>query len=118
MPEYFNPKELKHRGDSVVHGGVAYVSGVVPPDNTLTIEAQCRDALAEVDRRLEMAGADKSQLLSATIWMVDVNRDVSAFNAVWNEWLAPGREPARACVGAELQGGALFEVAVIAAVKG
>ncbi|MBN9438230.1 RidA family protein [Bosea sp. (in: a-proteobacteria)] len=114
-PTYLNPKGLKHRSDTVVFNGVAYVSGVVPADNSVTIADQTRQALAQIDERLAAAGTDKSRLLSATIWMHDVNRDVAAFNEAWNSWLVARREPARACVQATLQGGAQLEISVIAA---
>lgn len=114
-PRYINPKNLKHRSDTVVFNGVAYVSGVVPSDNTLPVAEQTRQALQEIDARLAEAGTDKTRLLSATIWMLDVNRDVAELNGVWNDWLAPGRLPARACVESVLQGGALLEISVISA---
>lgn len=114
-PRYINPQNLRHRSDTVVFNGVAYVSGVVPADNALPVAEQTRQALEQIDRRLAEAGTDRSRLLSATIWMQDVNRDVGEFNKAWNAWLAPGRQPARACVQAGLQGGAMLEVAVVAA---
>jgi enamine deaminase RidA (YjgF/YER057c/UK114 family) len=114
-PLYINPKNIKHRSDTVVFNGVAYVSGVVPSDNTASIADQTSQALAQIDARLAQAGTDKSMLLSATIWMEDVNRDVAELNGAWTAWLVSGRHPARACVEAKLQGGALLEISVIAA---
>ncbi|MFV0514669.1 MAG: RidA family protein [Jhaorihella sp.] len=114
-PHYINPQNLRHRSDTVVFNGVAYVSGVVPGDNALPVTEQTWQALEQIDRRLAEAGTDRSRLLSATIWMQDVNRDIGRFNEAWNAWLAPGRQPARACVQAVLQGGAILEVAVVAA---
>jgi enamine deaminase RidA (YjgF/YER057c/UK114 family) len=113
---YQNPGNFKHRSDTVIHNGVAYVSGAVPADTSLDIRGQVAQVLAELDQRLARAGTDKSNLLSATIWLTEVNRDVAAFNEVWNAWVVPGRLPARACVQAALQVGALVEVAIIAAV--
>ncbi|MEY9178880.1 enamine deaminase RidA (YjgF/YER057c/UK114 family) [Bradyrhizobium sp. USDA 326] len=113
---YQNPGGFKHRADTVIFNGVAYVSGAVPSDNSLDIRAQTAQVLTELDERLARAGTDKSNLLSATIWLTDVNHDVAAFNEIWNTWVVSGREPARACIQAALQSGALVEVAVIAAV--
>ncbi|MFE1602160.1 Rid family hydrolase [Methylobacterium sp. ID0610] len=62
------------------------------------------------------AGTDKANILSAPIWLTDVNGDVAAVNAVWNAWLVPGRQPARACVQAGLRAGATVEIAIVAAV--
>ncbi len=113
---YSNPGNLKHRSDVVVHNGVAYVAGAVPADVGQDMRGQTEQVLAQIDARLAAVGSDKGKLLSATIWLVDVNGDVADFNAVWNAWVVPGRLPARACVQAELQVGARVEVAVIAAV--
>jgi enamine deaminase RidA (YjgF/YER057c/UK114 family) len=116
MTLHINPAKLQHRSDAVIHRGVVHVSGAIPSDVSQDIRGQTAQVLAELDRRLAAAGTDKSKLLSATIWLVDVNRDVQALNEVWNAWLVPGREPARATVGAELQLGAGLEIAVIAAI--
>ncbi len=114
-PKYINPKNLQHRSDVAVWNGVAYVAGIVPPDNALPVAEQTAQALAVIDGHLAAAGTDKSRLLSATIHMADVNRDVAGFNSAWNAWLAPGRLPVRTCIGAELQVGALLEITVLAA---
>lgn len=113
---YHNPGNFKHRSDTVVHNHVAYVAGTVPADSSTDFRAQVVQVLAEIDRRLALAGTDKSNLLTATIWLVDVNRDIAVFNEVWNAWVVPGRLPARAGVQSALQQGALVEVGVTAAV--
>ena len=113
---YHTPGNFRHRSDSVVANGIAYVSGTVPSDPSLDIKGQTGQVLEALDKRLAQAGTDKGNLLSATIWLADVNGDVAAFNEVWNAWVVPGRLPARACVEATLQAGARVEIAVIAAV--
>ncbi|RTZ47831.1 RidA family protein [Candidimonas sp. SYP-B2681] len=113
---YKNSANLKHRSDSVIHNGIAYVSGAIPSDSSVDIITQSQQVLAELDARLAEAGSGKDKILSATIWMLDVNRDVGAFNTVWNQWVVPGRVPARSCVQAVLQQGALLEVAIVAAI--
>jgi enamine deaminase RidA (YjgF/YER057c/UK114 family) len=114
-PQHINPKNLSHRSDVTVWNGVAYVAGIIPPDNSLSIAEQTAEALAIIDGHLAAAGTDKSRLLTALIHMTDVNRDVAEFNAAWSAWLTPGRLPIRTCVEAGLQGGAYFEVTVTAA---
>ena len=96
--------------------GVAYVAGAMPPDGSKDIAEQTSQVLAQLDQRLKSAGTDKSKLLFAMVWLVDVNRDVAAFNKVWNEWLGSGPKPARACVQSALQGTGAMEVALLAAV--
>jgi len=117
-PKYCNAKDLKHRSDVAVWNGVAYVAGIVPPDNTLPVAEQTAQVLDVIDAHLAAAGTDKSRLLTATIHMADVDRDVAALNGAWTAWLTPGRLPVRTCVGAALQGGALLEITVTAAVPG
>ena len=113
---YINPNNLPHRSEAVIHGGIAYLSGVIPSDASVDITAQTQQVLAKIDERLAEVGSRKDRILSVTIWMKDVNRDVGAFNAVWNHWVVPGRLPARSCLEATLQQNALLEIAVVAAV--
>jgi enamine deaminase RidA (YjgF/YER057c/UK114 family) len=115
-PTYVNPQNLKHRSDSVSFNGIVYVSGVLAQAGKDCAE-QVRQVLADLDLRLKEAGTDKSNLLSATIYLANVNRDVSTLNPIWSDWLAPGCLPARACIQATLQGDGLLEVSVIARVK-
>lgn len=110
---YLNPQGLRHRSDAVIHGGVAYLAGVVANQGS-DITTQTQDVLATIDQQLALAGTDKSRLLTATIWLTDLT-NVKAFNAVWTDWVAPSGLPARACVQAGLQGDTLLEIVVTAA---
>ncbi|PSH60875.1 RidA family protein [Phyllobacterium sophorae] len=114
--KYFDSGKFLHRSDAVVFNGVVYVSGIKSPNKSSSVAEQTKDILAEIDRRLNEVGSDKARLLSATIWMHDVVRDVAELNSIWNAWLVPGRRPARSCVQSTLQGGSMLEIAVIAAV--
>jgi len=51
--------------------------------------------LAQIDDLLFEAGTDKTKILSATIYLPDMN-DFAAMNAVWEKWVAAGTAPARA----------------------
>ena len=57
--------------------------------------------LGQIDGLLAQAGSDKSQILSATIYLADIG-DFAAMNAVWDQWVVPGHTPARATVQAKL----------------
>ena len=50
---------------------------------------------------LAQAGTDKSQLLTAQIWLSDITT-FDEMNAVWDDWVSPDNPPARACVEATL----------------
>ncbi|SEM81089.1 Enamine deaminase RidA, house cleaning of reactive enamine intermediates, YjgF/YER057c/UK114 family [Loktanella fryxellensis] len=78
---------------AVVHGGIAYLAGQVgAPGETVT--AQTTEVLAQIDRLLALAGTDKSQILTAQIWLADM-ADFAEMNAVWDEWVSQGNAPAR-----------------------
>ncbi len=59
----------------VVHNGIAYLSGVTANDTTTGVMAQTSDVLGKIDAYLELAGTDKSRLLSVQIWLRDIDRD-------------------------------------------
>lgn len=102
---------------AVVHGGLVFLPGVVPGDNppSLDIAEQAKMTLDKVEKQLAEAGSAKEQLLSATVYLRDIN-DFAGFNAVWNAWIAPGNPPARTCVQACMsRQNNLCEVTVIAA---
>lgn len=111
-----NPENLKHRSDTVIYNGLAFVSGALASDTSADIAGQTAQVLAQLDERLSRAGTDKGNILSATIWLTDVDGDVATVNRAWNAWVVPGRLPARACVQAGLQRGAKIEIALVAAV--
>mmetsp|Transcript_26107 Transcript_26107/g.38644 ORF Transcript_26107/g.38644 Transcript_26107/m.38644 type:complete len:129 (+) Transcript_26107:123-509(+) len=80
---------------TVVHNGIVYISGQV--DATASdIEGQTKDVLSKVDKLLGEAGTDKANLLTASIWVKDIETDFKGMNSVWNQWLDPDNKPVRA----------------------
>jgi enamine deaminase RidA (YjgF/YER057c/UK114 family) len=55
---------------AVVHGNVAYFAGITPNPIVGDIKTQTAQVLRRVDELLELAGTDKSQLLSAQVHLV------------------------------------------------
>ncbi|WP_210642757.1 RidA family protein [Pseudomonas sp. Tri1] len=99
----------------VSHGDLLYLSGQVPTDLQSGIEEQTRQVLAKIEALLALAGSDKGQLLSAQIWLKDIDRDFALMNSVWDAWLPTGSAPARATVQANLaRPDVLVEIMVIA----
>jgi enamine deaminase RidA (YjgF/YER057c/UK114 family) len=101
---------------AVKHGGVVYTAGQVaqraPGDS---VAEQTRDVLARIDELLSEAGTDKSKLLSATIWLVDM-ANFNEMNEVWDAWVDPQNTPCRACVESRLAAPQFtVEIAVVAA---
>lgn len=82
----------------VKHNGIAYIGGIVADDDSLDMAGQTREVLKKLDAYLREAGSDRSRLLSATIFITDMNVK-PAMDAVWKEWLAPKDLPARATIG-------------------
>lgn len=101
---------------AVVHGDTVYLAGQVAQGAAgKSVTEQTRDILARIDALLAEAGSDKTKLLSATIWLVDIG-SFAEMNAVWDAWVAPGHTPARACVESRLAAPQFtVEIGIIAA---
>jgi enamine deaminase RidA (YjgF/YER057c/UK114 family) len=109
-------KETKQRMSRIViHQGVIYLCGQVCADATQSIEHQTQTMLNKVDQLLVDAGSDKQHMLSATIYIKDM-QDFAAMNTIWDNWVPEGYAPARACVQASMaRPELLVEVSVVAA---
>ena len=80
------------------HGSIVYVAGITANPRRLgDIKEQTRDVLARIDSLLSQAGTDKSKLLTAQVWLTDMNL-FSDHNDAWNEWVDPRNAPVRACL--------------------
>ena len=100
----------------VSYGGLLYLAGQVPADLTAGIEEQTRQVLEKIDALLALAGSDKNKLLSAQIWLKNIDRDFAVMNTVWDAWLPNDGAPARATVQADLANpDVLVEIMVTAA---
>ena len=98
----------------VEHNGTVYVGGTTCDDESLDMAGQTREILAKLDRYLAEAGTDKSKLLTASIFVIDLGKKPE-MDAVWKEWLAPENLPTRATVGvADLGGDTMIEIVVSA----
>jgi enamine deaminase RidA (YjgF/YER057c/UK114 family) len=102
--------------EACVHNGVAYLSGQLADDTSEGFVSQFSQTLAAIDRALAMVGSDKSQLLTATIYMKDLTY-MPELNAAWEAWLPIGSAPGRTTIQAEMvDPNCLVEITVIAAV--
>lgn len=100
----------------VTHNGTVYLAGQVGDDMNAGIEQQAREALANIERLLDLAGTDKTRLLSVTIYLKDIDAHFQGMNQVWDTWLPKGVAPARATVEAKLcEPEILVELSVVAA---
>lgn len=102
--------------EMAVHSGTVYLAGQVADDATQDIGGQTRQVLAAVDALLARAGSDKSRILMAQIFLVDL-ADFDGMNTVWDAWVSVGHTPPRATVQAQLaKPGWKIEMVVTAAV--
>lgn len=100
---------------AVTFGELVFLSGQVPGDAT-DAGGQTAQVLAKIDALLAEAGSDKDHLLSATIYLKNIDQDFAAMNEVWSAWLSPGQAPSRTTLQAALaRAQVLVEISVIAA---
>jgi 2-iminobutanoate/2-iminopropanoate deaminase len=108
-----------HYSQAVIANGLVFVAGQLPivpragKEIPVGIEAQTRQALANVAAVLEAAGSSLNKLVSVTIYVSDIG-DWPSVNRIYAEALGDHR-PARAvAVSPQLHFGALVEIQAIA----
>jgi len=83
---------------AVIHNGTVYLAGQVASGRAgASVADQAKDILGRIDALLAAAGTDKTRLLTATVWLVDM-ASFPEMNGIWDAWVAPGATPARATV--------------------
>lgn len=101
----------------VEHNGTLYLTGRTCKDAP-DIAGQTRGLLRIIEDTLERHHSDKGHILFCQVFLKDIIRDFAGMNAVWEEWVEKGREPARATVQAKMASEeSLVEIVVTAAVK-
>jgi enamine deaminase RidA (YjgF/YER057c/UK114 family) len=78
-----------------------FLAGQVAPDPSGSVVSQTRQVLGEIDRLLAAAGSSKERIVSATIYLKDID-SFGEMNKAWEAWVAPDAKPARATVEAKL----------------
>ncbi len=105
----------KRLSQASIHGNTVYLAGQVPDEYSGDVKTQTKQVLDKIDALLKEAGTDKNNILSATVWLPNIN-DRDAMNTIWDAWV-PEVGPARACVESKLADPAIkVEIAVIAAI--
>ena len=102
--------------------GWVFVTGQMPFTGTATtspyprgIEAQTRQVMENLKRVLAGCKLGLKDVVAARIFLTHFERDYERMNAVYAEYFAPGRRPARTCVGVTaLARGARVEIDLIA----
>ena len=83
----------------VEYNGVLNFAGLVSEKESF--EDQLKDILAKFEERLEVAGSDKSRVLSALIILKDMQY-FGELNEIWEAWLSGYGTPTRATFKGEL----------------
>lgn len=102
--------------EAVIHNDVVYYTSV-PANLVANAYEQTKSALSEIDNILARVNSDKSQILDATIFLVD-KADFAAMNRAWDEWVVKGHAPVRCTVQSGLMNDSYkVEIKIVAAVK-
>jgi enamine deaminase RidA (YjgF/YER057c/UK114 family) len=116
MPNIQRYESTPRLSRAVVHNGVVYLAGVTSAVRDGDITVQTQSVLDIVEARLASVGSSKQKILSAQIWLKDIDAHFAAMNAVWEDWLPTNCSPARATCEAKLASpNLLIEIVVIAA---
>jgi 2-iminobutanoate/2-iminopropanoate deaminase len=102
--------------------GWVFVTGQLPfPGGSSTapypegVEAQTRQVMENLKRVLAGCGLGLEQVVSARVFLAHFDQDYERMNAVYAAYFAPGKRPARTCVGVTaLARGARVEIDLIA----
>ena len=87
---------------AVIHGDKVYLAGFVAEKTRgASVREQTAEILADIEATLAEAGTDKTRLLKANIWLVDMST-FAEMNAAWDAWVVAGQTPARATVESKL----------------
>ena len=102
------------RSRATIHDRRVYTVATAP-DTNQNLAGQTAQTLAALDRNLADAGTDKSRVLTATVYVVDI-AEKDEMDAVWCDWIGPAENwPQRACVCTGLAGDTLVEITLVAA---
>jgi reactive intermediate/imine deaminase len=103
-------------------GGWLFVTGQMPTDPNDDaaplpdgIEAQTRRVMENLKLVLGGAGSALDRVVFARVYLTHFERDYAAMNAIYQGYFAPGKLPARTCIGVTaLARGALVEIDLLA----
>ncbi len=96
--------------------GMVHLCGQFSTDLELGVQAQSLNTFDQVDTLLAECGTDKSKIVSILVHLHDIDADYTAFNEVYDQWIAGDEAPVRTCVqGRMFSEKCLVELTIIAA---
>lgn len=100
----------------VAFGDLVFTAGITAKNRSADAQGQTLEILGIIDRLLEENGTSRTSMLSAQIWLRDIERDFQVFTGLWESWLPMGSVPARAVVEAKMAAAdILVEIMIVAA---
>lgn len=88
----------RRMSQAVRAGNTIYIAGQLAYDNQFAdAKTQTTEILDRIDRLLAVHGANRENLVSATVWLSDI-RYFHEINEVWDAWVPEGHAPGRACI--------------------
>lgn len=107
----------KRFSEIAITGNLVHLAGQLATDVELDIKGQTQQTLDIIDQFLADAGTDKSQIMSVTIYLKDIEKDYAAFNEIWDAWVADIEALPRTCVEAKLYDPRVLVEMTVVAVK-
>jgi len=115
------PEPVGPYNQAVLAGGMLFCSGQIALDPVTgqmvgdgDVEAETRQALANLQAVLTAAGSSPARVVRTTVYLADL-ADFARVNMIYAELFGQGVSPARACIqAAALPKGALVEIDCIA----
>lgn len=107
----------KRFSEIAISGNLVHLAGQLASDTSLDIRGQTKQTLDIIDRFLADAGTDKSQIMSVTIYLKDIEKDYAAFNEIWDLWVSDIQALPRTCVEAKLYSPQVLVELTVVAVK-
>ena len=104
---------------AVIHSGrvLETVITAIPKEQKTPVaggpQAEMREIFRRLDEILAHAGVEKTAVVSARLYLQEVNRDIAAVNEVWAEYFG-SHPPNRRAYGVDLQKGMLVEAGFVA----
>jgi reactive intermediate/imine deaminase len=116
------PRPVAPFSHAVEVDGWVLLTGQMPtdpaaPDAPLPegVDAQTRRVMDNLAIVLEGLGLGLAHVVQARVYLTDFERDYQAMNDAYRSYFAPGRLPARTCIGVTaLAVGALVEIDLVA----
>ncbi len=116
------PKAIGPYSTAVIHGGVCYLSGMIPVDPATgklaaaDVEGQARQVFENMKTVMEELGLSLAHILKTTVFLTDL-ANFGAVNGIYGTYFGPDY-PARSCVEVSaLPMGALVEVEAVASME-